>query len=220
MRLSMALNDLKIVSDYAVRQRQPEGERLYFIRLFTLHMREIANLVDPPDTKIIPTVEQFLDSLPRGTRPSRTDIRRYHGQVMRRLTKPMKGRPKREFKRRGKPSVWRVPTLRDELKRIRDDFAHYGHNAEGADNVIAAMSAARELRTGYTVREKIWRAQYADAVAMTITHPFDLEDSKGFALDMHGRIVDLVGPVARYIHHIEAAWLNSRPPKVVRARGF
>src|SRR5215208_672628 len=141
MRLSMALGDLTIVADYAVRQRQPEGERLYFIRLFALHMREVANLVDPQDRRVIPTVDEFLASLPRGTKPSRTEIRRYHRQVMRRLAKPMKGRDKIEIKRRGRPSVWRVPTLRDELRRIRDDFAHYGHNAAGADNVIAAMKA-------------------------------------------------------------------------------
>ena len=129
---------------------------------------------------------------------------------MRRLAKPMKGRAMIEIKKRGKTPTRRVPTLRDDLKRLRDDFAHYGHNAEGADAVKSAVAAASELRTGYVIREHKMRAQYADAVAMTLTHPFELDNLK-LAEDMHGRIVDLVDPVSSYIHSIEAAWLSSRP---------
>jgi hypothetical protein len=204
MRLSMALGDLRIVADYATRARQSEGERVYFVRLFALHMREVANLLDPPDHTIIPTVDEFLAAIPRGTKPSRTEIRKYHAKVMRRLRKPMKGRAEIEIRRRGKPTTRRVPTLRDELKRLRDDFAHYGHNAEGADAVKAAMASASEIRTGYAIREHKLRAQYADTVAMTLTHPFELDNRK-LAGDMHGRIIDLVEPVASYIQCIEAA---------------
>jgi hypothetical protein len=60
VRLSRALGDLRIVADYATRARQSEGERLYFVRLFALHMREVADLLDPPDRTIIPTVDEFL----------------------------------------------------------------------------------------------------------------------------------------------------------------
>jgi hypothetical protein len=144
-------------------------------------------------------------------------IRGYHAKVMRRLNKPLKGRDKIEIRRKGKPSVWRVPTVRDDLKRIRDDFAHYGHNVRGADAVTAAMRRAREIRTGYVVRERALRAQYADTAAMTITHPFGLNDRQ-LALDMHGRIVDLVDPLSSYIHNVEAAWLSSRPSDVVTTK--
>jgi hypothetical protein len=93
MRLSMALGDLRIVAEYATRKRQPEGERLYFVRLFTLHMREIVHLLDPPDPNFVPTVHESVASLPRGTRPSRSEIRDEHAKVLRRLSEPMKGRP-------------------------------------------------------------------------------------------------------------------------------
>jgi hypothetical protein len=219
MRLSMALGDLRIVAEYATRKRHPAGEHIFFVRLFTLHMREMANLVDPPDRTIVPTIDEFLAALPRGTQPSRTVIRRHHAKVMRRLNEPMTGRDKIEIKRRGRPSVWRVPTLRDELKRIRDDFAHYGHNKRGAVTLTAAMKSAKDIRTGYVVRERFLRAQYADTVALTITHPFDL-DARDLALDMHGRIVDLVGPMSSFINSVEAAWLRSRPPGVVTTKRY
>lgn len=206
MRLSMALGDLRIVADYVTRERQPEGERLYFVRLFALHLHEIANLIDPPNQQIIPTVDDFLRSLPRGTKPSRTEIRREHAKAMRRLSKPMKGRTPIRVN-----GELRIPTLRDDLRRLRNDFAHYGHNAVGADAVKAAMAAARDVRTGYVIRERTLRAQYADTVAMTLTHPFDVP----LAYDMHGRIVDLLGPISNFIHAVEAAWLSSRPPSVV-----
>lgn len=223
MRLSMALGDLRIVADYAVRERQPEGERLYFIRLFAMHMREIANLLEPPDHTVIPTVHQFVAALPRGLKPSRTEIREHHAKVMRRLAKPMTGRDQIEIRRKDKPSIWRVPTLRDDLKRLRDDFAHYGHNARGADAVKAAMKSATDIRTGYVIREHSMRAQYADQVAMTLTHPFDLDDrerSRKLAYQMHDRIVDLVGPVSSYIHAVESAWLQTRPSGVVTSKRY
>jgi len=206
MRLSMALGDLRIVAGYATRQRQPEGERLYFVRLFALHMREVANLLDPPNQQIVPTVEDFLQSLPRGTKPSRREIRRHHAKAMRQLNREMKGRDPILVK--GKE---RALTLRADLKRLRNDFAHYGHNAVGADAIKAAMTAAKDRRTGYVVRERALRAQYADAVAETLTHPFPVP----LAYDMHGSIVDLIDPVSSFIHAVEAAWLSSRPPGVV-----
>ncbi len=55
------------------------------------------------------------------------------------------------------------------------------------------MKAASDIRTGYVIRERALRAQYADTVGMTITHPFELDDRVP-AEDMHGRIVDLVDP--------------------------
>jgi hypothetical protein len=48
MRLSMALGDLRVAGEYAVREDQPDHERLYFVRLFASHMREAVLVLDPP----------------------------------------------------------------------------------------------------------------------------------------------------------------------------
>ncbi len=105
-----------------------------------------------------------------------------------------------EIKRRGEKSIWGVPTLRDELKRLCDDCAHYAHNARGADAIKAAMKSAHDIRTGYVIKERFLRAEYADTVAMTLTHPFPL--------------IELYTPV-------EAAWASeSGPPETVTSKRF
>jgi hypothetical protein len=81
------------------------------------------------------------------------------------------------------------------------------------------MRAASETPTGYMIREHSLRAQYGDAVAMTLTHPFDLDDRE-LAYEMHGRIVALVDPVSSYIHRVEAAWLASRQSGVVTSKRY
>ena len=58
------------------------------------------------------------------------------------------------------------------------------------------------------------RARYADVVSTFLAHPFDDQ----FAAGMHGRIVDLIGPVSTYVHAVEAAWLYSRPDGMVTFR--
>jgi hypothetical protein len=76
MRLSMALGDLRVAGEYAVRDEQPEYERLYFIRLFASHMREAVLLLDPPDRGVVPTVEDFIAALP-------ADCRALHAERLR-----------------------------------------------------------------------------------------------------------------------------------------
>ena len=210
-RLSNALGDLRVVAHYAVRQRQSAGERLYFVRLLASHLREIVLLLDPPDHKVVPGVEEFLKALPRGTVPGRAEIRKSHRQAMRMLDKPMKkGRPEIP----GANGRLRRPKLRDDLKELRNQFFHYGHLQSGDDALAVAMESLAGERTGYVIREHTMRANYADTVAVKLAHPFDAR----FAEDMHGRIVELIGPVSTFIHQVEAAWLYRHADKVTVRR--
>jgi hypothetical protein len=209
MRLSLALGDMRIAADYAVRNRQRNHERLYFVRLLASHMRELVLLLDPPNRKIVPEMEEFLASLPRGNKPPRKDIRAAHQKAMRRLAKVMPGRPNIVAS-----GVSRPPTLRDDLKELRNRFFHYGHDASGDTALRRAMTVAEDSRSSYIIRERTMRARYADLVAVFLAHPFDDK----FASDMHKRIIDLIGPVATYVQMVEAAWLFSRPEGMVTYR--
>lgn len=210
-RLSNALGDLRIAARFAVRPRQNSAERLYFVRLTASHLREVALLLDPPDRKVVPGVEEFLKTLPRGCVPSRAEIRKSHRQAIRILEKPMNiGR--REIE--GSNGKMRRPKLRDDLKELRNQFFHYGHFQSGDDALTVAMEALSGERTGYVIRERTMRALYADAVGVKLAHPFDAE----FAEDMHARIVQLIGPVSTFIHQIEAAWLYCHAEKITVRR--
>lgn len=209
MRLSLALGDLRIAGDYAVRPRQRYAERLYFVRLTASHLRELAILLDPPNRTIVPDVDEFLASLPRGNKPPRKDIRAAHQKALRRLAKVLRGRPDIVVDGRSRP-----PTLRDDLKELRNRFFHYGHDQQGDDALREAMAAVATNRSSYVIGSTTLRARYADLVATLLAHPFD----ERFAPDMHERIVDLVGPVATYVQMVEAAWLYSRPDGMVTFR--
>jgi hypothetical protein len=180
-RLSVALGDLRIAGHYATRSRQNSAQRLYFVRLTASHLREIVLLLDPPDRTVIPNVEEFLASLPRGTQPSRADIRKSHRRALRLLDKPMaKGRAD-VVGSNGRP---RRPTLRDDLRDLRNGFFHYGHTKAGDDALAAAMDAVSGNRTSYVVRERTMRAEYADLLGTKLAHPFELR----FAADLHRRV--------------------------------
>lgn len=206
-RLSNSLGDLRIAARYAVRQRQRAGERLYFVRLVASHLREVVLLLDPPNHRVIPDLEEFLAELPRGTKPSRAEIRKSHRQALQMLEKPMKkGRPEIP----GSNGKMRRPKLRDDLKELRNQFLHYGHIQSGDDALMVAMTSLAGERTGYVIGERTMRANYADAVAVKLAHPFDAE----FAKDMHARIVQLISPVSTFIHQVEAAWLYRHAEKI------
>jgi hypothetical protein len=209
MRLSMALGDLRIAAHYATRNRQRAAERLYFVRLTASHLRELVILLDPPNAKVIPTVEQFVVGLPRGTQPTRAEIRASHREAIRRLAAIMRGRPDIEVD--GKT---RAPTLRDDLKELRNRFFHYGHDERGDAALRNAMDAVATSRSSYVIRDRTLRARYADVVGTLLAHPYE----QRFAPDMHGQIVDLIGPVALYVQQVEAAWIWTRKPGVVTVR--
>jgi hypothetical protein len=208
MRLSMALNDLRIAARYATRARQREPERLYFIRLTASHLRELVILLDPPNSNVVPTAEQFVRALPRGAKPTPTEIRAAHREAISRLPAAMRGRPDLDVTGQSRP-----PTLRDDLKELRNRFFHYGHDEPGDDALHAAIAAVADTRSSYVYRENPMRsrARYADLVGVRLAHPFDHE----FARDMHEQIVSLIGPMAAYVQRVENAWLWTREPGIV-----
>ena len=209
MRLSMALGDMRIAGHYATRNRQRAAERLYFVRLLASHLRELVMLLDPPNSKIVPTVDQFLAGLPRQIKPPRKEVRTAHRKAIRQLAEVMRGRPNIEVNGKTRP-----PTLRDDLKELRNRFFHYGHDQAGDDALRAAMEAVANNRSSYVIRSRRMRARYADAVGNLLAHPFPLES----AGDMHGAITNLIGPAATYVQSVEAAWIWTRAPGIITVR--
>jgi hypothetical protein len=57
------------------------------------------------------------------------------------------------------------------------------------------------------------RAEYADQVGTHLVHPFEgaAESVRPVAGEMHADILNLLGPLRSYLHHIEAAYLRARP---------
>ena len=195
------MGDLRIAAHYATRERQNTAQRLYFVRLTAAHLREVLLIMDPPNRTYVPSVEEFLASLPWGTKPSRTVIRKSHGKAVRLVDRAMA---------RGRPMIIangnaRSPTLRDDLKELRNRFFHYGWDEPGDEAIRAAMASLAGERTGYWIREHTLRAEYADDVGTKLAHPFPL----AFAPDMHARIIELIEPISLFIHQVEAAWLHA-----------
>jgi hypothetical protein len=136
VRLSTGLGDLRVAGRYATRGRQNMAERTYFIRLIASHVHEIALVLEPTGRSVVPNVDEFLRSLPRGTKPSRTLIRRAHTQVIKALDRPMaKGRPLISV-----DGNQITPRLRDDLKRLRNGFLHYADLSYGDKALGAAMT--------------------------------------------------------------------------------
>jgi hypothetical protein len=211
MRLSLALGDLRIISHYATRNRQSNAERLYFVRLLASHLREVILIMDPPNPVVVPTIEEFLAALPRGTKPSRAEMRKSHRKALRLVDKNMaKGRPAITTPQ----GRTRPPKLRDDLKELRNRFFHYGHDESGDKALKAAMTSLAGEATGYVIREKTMRALYADDVGTMLVHPFPKKHGEKFALDMHGRLVELIEPVSLFIHQVEAAWVHAHRKEV------
>lgn len=114
MRLSMALGDLRIAAQYATRDRQRNAERLYFIRLTASHLRELVMLLDPPNPQVVPKVDEFVLALPRGTKPTRSEIRAVHRRAIKQLAAVMRGRPDITVERRRSRAVaWPYPAEGD-----------------------------------------------------------------------------------------------------------
>jgi hypothetical protein len=112
MRVSMALGDLRVAGEYAVREDQPGYERLYFVRLFASDMREAVLLLDPPDRGVVPAVEDFTAALP-------ADCQELHAKPLREAHEEILRLLRRQFTL--PPGV----NLRNELRRMRNQFFHY-----------------------------------------------------------------------------------------------
>jgi len=127
MNLSIALGDLRIVAIYATRDEQPDAERLYFVRLFASHLREIAKLVAEDHKN--EEVRAFVAALPQPGQDARVEVdRMLH-------THPYKHRPD--------VILWR------DLKRVRDDTFHYASDDASHERLRTAMNAVTDLESGH-----------------------------------------------------------------------
>jgi hypothetical protein len=207
----MALEDLRTASRYAGRGRQRRAERLYFVRLMAAHLRELVLLLDPPNRAAVPDVEEFLAALPAGVQPSRKQIRTAHRTALRQLdTQMAAARPLVVSSQ----NTRRRPTLRDDLRELRNRFFHYGHDAAGDEAMRRAMRSIATRRSSYLVKTRTKRAEYAYLIGERLAHPFDFR----FAREMHEAIFNLLRPVASYVQLVEEAWLYAHAESVVLRR--
>lgn len=218
MRLSMALGDIRVAIDYAVRDEQPDYERMYFVRLAAMHLRELVHLIDPPEPRVEPEPcptcgkpeprPEFtlpdLDALIAATNPPAervSALRAARARIVDALAERLELRP---------------VLLRQELRRLRNGFAHYHRDRASEDALTEAMERAADLQGRYVIREHTMRAEYADDVAANFVHPFPDEQAHDMAVELYGRIVGLLDPISDYLHLAEAVYLHSRPKGVVR----
>jgi hypothetical protein len=200
MNLSIALGDLRIVADYAVRDEQPDHERIYFIRIMTSHLREIAKLLDL-DYDEREDVRDFVAKLPESGQKARTDaVALLHST----------------FRLRPDVVVW------EDIKRLRDDTFHYARDTQAQVRLSAAMEVVASRQGHYTLtKDGRLRAEYADLVTANRMHPFEQEKFEDVELpitkELHDTIIDFNGHVASFIASAEATYLfDVMAPGVVR----
>jgi hypothetical protein len=196
MNLSIALGDLRIVGKYATRNEQPPHERIYFIRVFASHLREIVKLLvlDPRDRE---DVREFVNGLDTEAQDARRAVEQ---KLDARLES-------------------RGVDLLSELKRLRDDTFHYARDETSQERLRTAVAAASDEDDRYVVGAKEMRAEYADTAAEYRMHPWnhaDLDEHGDLIRELHGAIIELNGHVATFIAHAEASYLFDHvPPGIV-----
>jgi hypothetical protein len=190
-----------VAIDYAVRDEQPDYERMYFVRLAAMHLRELVVLIDPPEPSVQPVpcptcgkpeprpelTLPDLDALIVATNPPAERVealRAARARVVDTLAQRLELRP---------------VLLRQELRRLRNGFAHYHRDPASEEALTEAMERAH-LEGRYVIRERTMRAEYADDVAAKFVHPFPDEQAHDMAVELHGCIVGLLGPVSDYLH--------------------
>ncbi|WP_445150491.1 hypothetical protein [Baekduia sp. Peel2402] len=195
MNLSIALGDLRIVADYAVRDEQPDYERIYFVRLFASHLREVAKLLarDFDDRQ---DVRDFVAKLPQAGRDARDEAARMLND---------------NFTLRPRIVVWR------DMARVRNDTFHYASDKPSRKRLRAAIEEVADMEGVYFVNDDgTMRADYADLVTANRMHPFEEQEPElPVTRELHDRIIALNEQVATFIAHAESQWLFSRSQGVV-----
>jgi hypothetical protein len=204
MRLSMALGDLRVAVEMAVRPEQESYERMYFVRLTASHLHEVALLFNPPDPTIPPVEDLIRAAVPASDKATRKQLRNLHREVKKKLAERLPLRPEARLGR--------------EVKRLRNGFFHYHHDALNEPTLIEAMRQAADTESSYVVRERTLRANYADEVANRLMHPWAVDDETWLAWvhELHDRIIELMGTVSEFMHLAEATYLHTRPAGAVR----
>ena len=108
-------------------------------------------------------------------------------------------------------------TLRNELKRLRNQFFHYNWEARDDPQLQRAMTVAGEIEGLIREGSSYLRALYADEVANQLMHPFDGSDGDFAAAlrELHRAIVELLGKALRFARCAEALYLLTQPAGVV-----
>lgn len=193
MNLSIALGDLRIVAKYATREEQPDHERIYFVRIFASHLREVSKLLvlnyrDRAD------VREFVASLPQAAQDARDEAERMLN---------------------GAHTLRPNAVLWEDMKRVRDDTFHYASDEASQERLRGALKAVENMDGVYVLDDEGWlRADFADLVTANRMHPFEEDDSLPVTRELHEAIVALNGPVAKFISHAEHSYLLSRVPDV------
>jgi hypothetical protein len=204
MNLSIALGDLRIVATYATREEQPEYERIYFVRIFSSHLREISKLL-VLDFNKRQDIRDFVAGLPQEAQDARDET-----DTLLHST----------FALRPDVVVW------EDLKRLRDDTFHYVSDQPSQARLVDAMRTVAGMRDGkmessYVLDDEGWlRAEYADLVVANRMHPFPQEHEDDTELpvtsELHETIVKLNGLIARFLAAAESHYLlNVVEPGVV-----
>jgi hypothetical protein len=204
MNLSIALGDLRIVAKYATREQQAEYERIYFVRIFASHLREIGKLL-VQDFDKRQDVKDFVAAMPQEAQDARDKADELLHST---------------FGLRPAVVVW------EDLKRLRDDTFHYVSDKPSQARLVDAMTTVADMDGGekescYTLDDEGWlRADYADLVVANRMHPFPEEHEDDLELpvtsELHETIVKLNAYVASFLAAAEAHYLlNVVAPGVV-----
>jgi hypothetical protein len=204
MNLSIALGDLRIVAEYATRKEQPEHERIYFVRIFSSHLREIAKLL-VHDFNKRQDVRDFVARLPQEAQDARDEADKLLHST---------------FPLRPDVVVW------EDLKRLRDDTFHYVSDKSSQDRLVDAVRTVAGMRNGEMEASYVLdatgrlRAEYADLIVANRMHPFPQEHEDDEELpttrELHETIIKLNGHVAEFLAAAEAHYLlNVLDPGVV-----
>jgi hypothetical protein len=205
MNLSVALGDLRVVAEYATRDDQPDYERIYFVRIFSSHLREISKLL-VLDFQKREDVRDFV----AGMTQEAQDAREEAADLLHAT-----------FPSRPEVVVW------EDLKRLRDDTFHYVSDDESQARLVQAMRTVADMRNGDMEGSYVLddtgrlRAAYADLVVANRMHPFPAEheddDELPITNELHETIVKLNGLVATFLSAAEAHYLlDVLSPGVVR----
>lgn len=195
MNLSIALGDLRIVAEYAARSEQPEHERIYFVRIFSSHLREISKLL-VYDFENRQDVRDFVAGLPQEAQDARDEADKLLHST---------------FPARPDVVVW------EDLERLRDDTFHYVSDKGSQARLTEAMTTVAGMRKGEMESSYVLddtgrlRAEYADLVVANRMHPFpqEREDDEELPItrELHETIIKLNEHVARFLAAAEAHYL-------------
>jgi hypothetical protein len=193
--LSRALNDIRTSSRFAVRQDQLAHERLYFVRVLASHIREAVKIV-VLETDKRQDIQAFVARMRQEGRDALDEIKE-------RIDRPFPSRPE--------------VTVFEAIKDLRDDTFHYARDTKSVERMRESMRRASDEEGAYLVADKNHRAEYADLIDAWLVHPFDGPEKKRMdqARELHGAILQLIGPLSSFLQVAEAQWLSERPTGII-----